>query len=67
MEPNRYYLVNLYDGDTQAVFDNADQLVDYLKRTDKAGALMGEAAFSVFLGRQLRTENFWEAAFGKGE
>ncbi|KKL12835.1 hypothetical protein LCGC14_2531820, partial [marine sediment metagenome] len=40
----QYYLVNLYDGDVQAVFDSSDDLIAYLKRMDEDGGLMGEAA-----------------------
>ncbi len=65
--PKTLHLVNLYDGDVQAVFDDADQLVDYLKRKDKAGSLMGEAAFTIFWGAHLSTRSFWKSAFEQVE
>lgn len=61
----QYYLVNLYDGDVQAVFDSSDDLIAYLKRMDEDGGLMGEAAFTVFLGRHLATHPYWIKAFGE--
>ena len=62
----RLYLVNLYEGCVQNSFDDADQLVAYLREKTKTGSLMGEAAFAVFFGRHLSTTRFWESAFGEG-
>jgi len=62
---NILYLVNYYTGDVQSSFDNAKQLVSYLKEKDKQGTLMGESAYGIFVGRHLATAPFWEEAFGK--
>lgn len=65
--PNRLYLVNMYDGQVQNSFDNADELVAYLKRKNEAGSLMGEPAFEIFWGRHLSTDGFWKSAFKHAE
>ena len=66
-QPKSLYLVNLYDGQVQRSFDDADHLVAYLREKNKAGTLNGEGAFAVFWGQQLSTGRFWKSAFDKKE
>ncbi len=61
------YLVNYCDGGVQESFDNADQLIDYLKRENESGTLMGEAAFGVFFGQHPSIRSYWKAAFEKAD
>lgn len=61
----RLYLVNYHDGQVQASFDDADQLVAYLKRKEEAGTLMGEAAYGIFFGVCLSTHGYFESALKK--
>ena len=65
--PRRLILVDLYEGKVQRSFDNADQLVTYLKERNEAGTLRGEAAYNLFWGNQLSTNRFWKSAFSKKE
>jgi len=65
MDNPKLFLVNVYDGDVQGVFDDADQLISYLKEKDKKGELMGEGAFEIFFGRHLQTSYYWERAFNR--
>ena len=60
----RFYLVNLYDGNVQA-FDDADQLVVYLKRKHSTGNLMSGHIYTIFFGQQLSTGRYWKSLLGE--
>ena len=59
---SRIYLVNLYDSQVQASFEDADSLVSYLREKNKNGTLMGREAFAIFFGQQMSTSSYWESA-----
>ena len=60
-----YYFVDLYEGNTEATFDTAEELVAHLKEQEREGNLGGEARYAIFKGQELSTAPFWEEAFGK--
>ena len=62
---NWLYLVNYYDGEMEDSFENADELIKYLKKKDEAGTLMGESAYGIFFGAHLTTSIYWKSAFDK--
>ena len=64
--PHSLFLVNLVEGDVRG-FDDADQLVAYLRHKNESGSLMGESTFTIFFGRHLCTERFFNSAFNKKE